>query len=147
MPYWRLYYHVVWGTKDRLPIIDADREETIRRSIRATCAEHGALIHAIGVMPDHVHLAVSVPPRVALSAFLHALKGSSSHLLNHVGADAGHDTFGWQPEYGILSFGERSLPDVVAYVEDQAAHHAAGEVRPAYEHLERPYDPTSGPRP
>lgn len=143
MPYWRLFYHVVWATRGRLPIIDADREEMIRRSIRTTCAEHGAPIHAIGVMPDHIHLAVSVPPRVALAAFLHALKGSSSHLVNHVGAEKGRDTFGWQPEYGVLSFGERSLPDVVAYVKNQAAHHAADDLRPAYEHVERPYDPTA----
>ena len=110
MPYWRLFYHVVWATTGRAPIIDAAREETIRRSIRTTCAEHGAPVHAIGVMPDHIHLAVSIPPRVALSAFLHAIKGSSSHLVNHVGADEGRETFGWQPEYGILSFGERSPP-------------------------------------
>ena len=146
MPYWRLFYHVVWATKDRLPTIDASREETIRRSIRVTCEEHGAPIHAIGVMPDHIHLAVSVPPRIALSDFLHALKGSSSHLINRIGEEPRHDTFAWQPEYGILSFGERSLLDVVAYVENQAAHHAAADLLPAYELVERPFGPDSGRR-
>lgn len=23
MPYWRLFYHVVWGTKNRLPLIES----------------------------------------------------------------------------------------------------------------------------
>jgi putative transposase len=142
-----LFYHVVWATIGRAPIIDAGREETIRRSIRTTCSEHGAPIHAIGVMPDHVHLAVSLPPRIAISDFMHALKGSSRHLINRIGADAGHDTFGWQPEYGVLSFGERSLPDVVAYVENQAAHHASDDLRSAFEHVERPYDPAARRRP
>jgi len=98
-------------------------------------------------MPDHVHLAVSVPPRVAISAFVQAVKGSSSHLVNHVESDMGRETFGWQAEYGVLSFGERSLEDVVAYVENQVAHHAAREIRPEFERLERPYnDPERGTR-
>ncbi len=137
-----MFYHVVWATKVRLPTIDPDREATVRRSIRTTCAEYGVPVHAIGVMPDHVHLAVSVPPRVAISNFLYAFKGSSSHLLNHDGTHEHRETFAWQPEYGVISFGERSLPDVVAFVENQAVHHAADSLRPTFAHVERPFDPT-----
>jgi putative transposase len=146
MPYWRLYYHLVWGTKNRHPTIDVAREDIVRRSIRATWEEHGALVHGIGVMPDHVHLAVSIPPRIAVAEFVQWLKGSSSHLINRIETMSAEITFAWQAEYGAVSFGERSLEDVVAYVENQHAHHADQSLRPTFEILEHPYDPTNRPR-
>jgi putative transposase len=146
MPFWRLYYLLVWGTKNRYPLIDAGREATIRKSIRSTCEEHRALVHGIGVMPDHVHLAVSIPPRISVADFVQFVKGSSSHLINQMEVGQSENAFGWQAEYGVLSFGERSLEDVVSYVEHQREHHDANTIRPAYEQLERPYDPKTTPR-
>lgn len=146
MSLWRLFYHLVWTTRDRLPTIDDGREEIIRRSIRATCKEHGALIHGIGVMPDHVHLAASIPPRIAIADFVRQLKGSSSHLVNHVEHGRHPGAFAWQHEYAILSFGERSLPDVIAYVENQRSHHADQTLLPAFEETERPFDRNDGTR-
>ena len=143
MPYWRLYYHLVWGTKNRLPVIDGEREDIVRRAIRGTCEEHGALVHGIGVMPDHAHLAVSIPPRISVAEFVRYVKGSSSHLLNHAEGRGRDEAFAWQSEYGALTFGERSLEDVVTYVESQPAHHADEALLPTFEILERPYDPTN----
>jgi putative transposase len=141
--YWRLYYHVVWGTREREGLIDDDRAEVIQRSMRAACHDAGTIVHAIGTMPDHVHLAVSIPPRVAIADFVKQLKGSASHLLNHA-AGRPDETFAWQREYGVLSFGERSLPQIVAYVENQVAHHAADDLWPSFELTERPYAPGNG---
>lgn len=126
MTYWRLYYHLVWATTKREPLIDHEVEALLQRSFRATCHEMRVIVHAIGMMPDHVHLAVSIPPSVAISDAARRLKGSASHLVNET---AGRQvTFAWQPEYGVLSFGERHLPDVVHYVENQPARHAANQV-------------------
>jgi len=75
-------------------------------------------------MPDHVHLAVSIPPSLAVATVVARLKGSSSHLINHA-ESKGDQTFVWQPEYGVVSFGEKQLPDVVAYIEHQPERHAS----------------------
>jgi REP element-mobilizing transposase RayT len=80
--YWRLYYHLVWATRQREPSIDDLRAETIKRSIRLLAQESHALTHAIGVMPDHVHVAISVPPKIAIADFVHQVKGASSRLIN-----------------------------------------------------------------
>ena len=71
-------------------------------------------------MPDHVHVAVSIPPRHAVSEVMKRLKGASSHAVR-----AEHRSFTWQTEYGALSFGDKALPKVTAYVEEQAERHAA----------------------
>src|SRR3954447_4760558 len=140
MPFWRLFYHLVWGTKNREPLIDDEREATIRRSLRTTCDKHHAIVHAIGVMPDHVHLAVSTPPIIAIADCMRVLKGSSSHLLNHAGlSPMSSQSFEWQAEYGVVSFGEASLERIVAYVENQRQHHTDHTFISLFEHMERPY--------
>jgi len=144
MPFWRIFFHLVWATKQREPMIDEIREQIIQRSIRATCDEQHVTIYGLGMMPDHLHLAVAVPPRIAVADLVKALKGSSSHLVNHeqsVKMHAFHERFYWQEEYGVLSFGERSLNEVVAYVQNQREHHARKAILPMFEQLERPYEP------
>ena len=137
MSHWRLFYHVVWGTKWREALIDAERVDVIERSIRATCHELDVVVHAVGFMPDHVHLVISVPPRHALSVVIQKLKRVSTHLLNHAAGHDDVDWFAWQPEYGINSFAERSLFDVVAYANNQRQHHADDTLWPLYEIVER----------
>jgi putative transposase len=132
MSYWRLFYHIVWATKGREPLIDAEHEATVTRIVQAVCRESGAVVHAMGFMPDHVHVAVSIPPRIAVSDFVQQLKGGSSYQMNRPDA-----WFRWQPEYGVVSFGERALPDVVAYVQNQRVRHAAEHLWPKFERIER----------
>jgi putative transposase len=146
MPFWRIFFHLVWGTKLREPRIDDAIERIIQQSIRATCEGQGVQIHGLGMMPDHLHLAVAVPPRIAVADLVKLLKGSSSHLVNtQARTSAGfQERFYWQEEYGVLSFGERSLADVVAYVENQREHHANKTILPVFEQLERPFNRERG---
>lgn len=124
MPYWKLYYHFVWGTKGRLPLIDSVLEPELYRAVAAKAKDMDAYIHALGGVEDHVHLAVSLPPKIAPAKFIGDLKGNSSHYVNYV-IKPGFE-FHWQDEYGILSFGEKNLPVVVRYIHDQKKNHASG---------------------
>jgi REP element-mobilizing transposase RayT len=132
MPFWRLFYHFVWSTKDRIPLIDEQIEAELYRVIAAKAQELGAIVHAIGGIEDHVHLAASVPPKVSLSEFVGLVKGNSSHFVNHVIKPDFH--FTWQEEYGVQSFSEKSLPAVVSYIKNQRHHHQDGKT---WEKLER----------
>ena len=135
MPYWQFYYHLVWATKRRDPIIDEVVIDVIGRVIKDACRQHEAIPHAVGFMPDHMHVAVSIPPKVAVADFIGKIKGKSSFELNQTrSATRGH--FQWQTEYGALSFGEKSLASVVAYVKNQAIHHAENTLWPSFERLD-----------
>jgi putative transposase len=114
--YWRLYYHLVWGTKFRMPLIDEERDVLIRRSITDTCREREIVLHGLGTMPDHVHVVVSIPPRYAIADVVKVFKGASSKLISHVQLPTSLEAFGWQREYGVLSFGGRQLQKVMDYV-------------------------------
>jgi putative transposase len=144
VPFWQHYCHLVWGTKLREPMIDEEIVDVIRGSAQAICNEHRAKLHALGIMPDHIHLAVSIPPSLAISDFVRFVKGKSSFELNKENRIDRLARFGWQAEYGIISFGERSLTSVVAYVNNQAAHHAEHTLWPTFEILEsKPPDPST----
>lgn len=131
MPYWRLFYHAVWTTRNREALIEPAREQDLHRYLWEKARTLGGLPHAVGGIEDHIHLALSIPPRLAVSIAIGQLKGASSHFVTHVVApDSG---FAWQGEYGVLSFSERALPKVVAYVRRQRQHHAAGTLQPRLE--------------
>ncbi len=133
MSYWRLYYHFVWGTKKRLPFITPEIQTQLYASIAAKAQDMEAMIHAIGGIEDHVHLAVSVPPKIAVARFIGEVKGSSSHFANHVlQLDF---KFLWQDEYGVLSFGTKNLPFVVNYIRNQRQHHAENKLHPDLERV------------
>jgi putative transposase len=120
MPYSRLFYHFVWTTKNRLPLITDAKRDPIYAAIRAKVNELRGIVHALNGMPDHVHLVVTVPPSLALSTFIGQVKGVSSHLVGQLSEEA----FAWQGEYGVLSISESHLPTIVRYVVLQQQHHA-----------------------
>ena len=121
MPFWQLYYHFIWATKKRLPMISPQIETQLYVVIVSKVKELGATPFAIGGMEDHVHLVASVPPKVVLAFFVGQVKGSSSHFVNHK-LDLEY-RFSWQNEYGVFSFGKRSLPEIVQYVQNQKTIH------------------------
>ena len=133
MPYWKLYYHFIWGTKNRLPLIDSAFEAELYRAIAAKVQALDGFVHAIGGIEEHVHLAVSVPPKVAPAKFIGDVKGNSSHYVNHVIKP--DFEFYWQDEYGVLSFGEKNLSTIVMYIHNQKQHHAAGTLIAAMERM------------
>jgi putative transposase len=136
--FWRLFYHLVWATKGREPLLVGDVADAVERSLRTTCKEQEVRLIAYGPMPDHLHLVLSIPPRLAVADVVGRLKGAASYVAN--GVKHGQDArFAWQGEYGVYSFGEKSLPDVVAYVRDQPARHAENRLWPT---LEQTTDPS-----
>jgi putative transposase len=84
MPYWKLYYHFVFGTKHRLPLIAPTLAPELYRVMAAKVQSLGGFVHAIGGVEDHAHLAASVPPKLAPAKFIGDVKGNSSHYVNHV---------------------------------------------------------------
>ncbi len=134
MSYWKLYYHVVWTTFDRQPLINLERAAIIRAALYIKAKKLRAVLHAVGNVTDHVHVVASFPPMLSVSAYVKHLKGATSRAV-HVRTGASQ-AFRWQEGYGALSLGERSLATVVAYVRDQPRHHRERTVLDVYERSE-----------
>jgi len=135
MPYWRLFYHIVWGTKQRLPLIDPAWESDLHGYLWGKATALECIPHAIGGMSDHIHVVISIPPKLAIAMVIGQLKGASSHHINEKYANG---SFAWQAEYGVLSFAEKALPTIVEYVKNQKEHHAQNTTKAALENLVSP---------
>lgn len=133
MSFWRLYYHIVWATKNRDPMIGENVEKQLFAYLVSKSSELGAYVYAINGWLDHVHLVMAVPPRLAIADVVKNLKGASSHHINHGAGFEG--TFAWQRGYGVLSLGERQKADAIRYVESQKQHHNQGTANAWLEHI------------
>ena len=55
--------------------------EDIRDIIRDLCKWKGVVIIEGKVMPDHIHLLLSIPPKYSVSSFMGYLKGKSAMMI------------------------------------------------------------------
>ena len=131
MPYWRLYYHVVWATKGREPWLSGELERMVYGAILGKARDEHLKVHAIGNVDDHIHVVVSIPPSQSVARAVALIKGVSSHYVNTSGKVPWQ--FAWQEGYGVVSVGERSLRAAIEYVRGQRQHHAEHTVHALYE--------------
>ena len=123
MSLWKLYYNLVWSTHERLPLITPKREAALYRYCSDKADALGSHLHAIGGIDNHVHLIVSIPPKIAIAEFVRRIKGSSSHYLNSNYSDDDCCKFKWQQNYGVFSLGRKQLDVAIAYTQNQKQHH------------------------
>ena len=135
MPYYRLFYHFVWATKQREALITNQNRAALYAAVSDKVLELHGIVQAIGGMSDHLHLVATVPPSISISSFIGQIKGSSSHLASHL-QPIGYEPFAWQPEYGVISVTEAHLPIVVRYVLNQAEHHYKKTLKQKLENFE-----------
>ena len=121
MPYCQLFYHLVWSTKDRQPLLTPEVEPVIHNYLRAKAMGLGGTVFALNGIEDHVHLVVSIPPKIAVSRFIGQIKAVASTKFNKSQSDA--PPFFWQNEYGAFSFDSKRLPNYIAYVARQQHPH------------------------
>lgn len=120
MSLWRTYYHIVWATKKRSPLISPSIEPVLYGHIQAKAKSLECHLYAIGGVADHIHLIISIPPKLAIAQTVKPLKACSSRYINSAFPD---QQFTWQREYGVFSLGGKQLPNAIAYVENQKRHY------------------------
>jgi putative transposase len=91
-------------------------------------------IHAAGNIEDHIHVVLSIPPKLAVADCVKHLKGASAFAINHM--DGSDGQFKWQEGYGAVTIGERSLETVMAYAARQKQHHKEKSEVAIYERIE-----------
>ena len=78
---WNCKYHIVFAAKYRRKVFYEEKREAIREILRTLCQWKGVEIIEGEVCPDHIHLLVSIPPKMSVSSFMGYLKGKSSLLI------------------------------------------------------------------
>jgi putative transposase len=71
-------YHIVWCPKYRFRILEGALAKYVEARIRNICEWKQSNVEELKLMPDHVHLVVSVPPKIAISELMGFLKGKTA---------------------------------------------------------------------
>lgn len=131
MPFNVCYYHVVWTTKNRAPLLTPAIEKIVLRTIQITSESIHSPIEAINGCENHVHVAVRVGLTHRVSQWIKRVKGTSSFEVNKAYPDG--DKFRWQKSYGVLTFGAKQLPFVTDYIARQKEHYHSNTLQPYLE--------------
>ncbi len=75
-----MHVHLVFVTKYRRQIFDHDAIEKLRTYFSNVCADFEAELVEMDGEPDHVHLLINYPPKLAISSLVNSLKGVSSKV-------------------------------------------------------------------
>ena len=78
---WLCKYHIMFTPKYRRKIIYNKYREDLREILKMLCDWKGVEILEGHLMLDHIHMLVSIPPKISVSSFMGYLKGKSSLLM------------------------------------------------------------------
>ena len=78
---WRCKYHLVFAPKYRRQLIYGKLKKDIGKILRELCSRKDVEIREANACRDHIHMLVSIPPKLSVSAFVGYLKGKSSLII------------------------------------------------------------------
>jgi putative transposase len=117
-----LHAHLVFVTKYRRKVFTRAALDALKPIFSKVCRDFEAELQEFNGEDDHVHLLVTYPPNISLSALVNSLKGvSSRRLRRELPAIASRYRKGvlWSPSYFVASCGGAPLSIIRQYVEQQ----------------------------
>ena len=124
---WMCKYHIVFTPKYRRKMIYNQYREDVREIIKQLCSYKGVEILGGNVMSDHVHILVSIPPKMSVSSFMGYLKGKSALMMFERHANLKYK-FGnrhfWSEGYYVSTVGLNEAV-IKKYIQDQEKYDIA----------------------
>lgn len=118
---WMCKYHIVFTPKYRRKVIYNQLKSDIRDILKQLCSYKGVEIIEGHLMPDHIHMLVSIPPKMSVSSFMGYLKGKSALMIFDRHANLKYK-FGnrhfWSEGYYVSTVGLNEAT-IRKYIQDQ----------------------------
>jgi len=117
-----LHVHLVFVTKYRRKVFDADALQRLQAIFEKVCVDFQAQLVEMNGEAEHVHLLIHYPPKHSVSGLVNSLKGVSSRLLRIERPDMEKRYWNhvlWSPSYFAASCGGAPLDIIKQYVEQQ----------------------------
>ena len=139
---WNCKYHIVFASKYRRQAIYGKYKASIEQIIRELCQRKGVEIIEANACRDHIHMLVSIPPKLSVSAFMGYLKEKSSLMIfdrhAHLKYRYGNRKF-WCRGYYVDTVG-RNRKKIEQYIRDQLREDQIADQLTLFEE----YDPFTG---
>jgi putative transposase len=119
--YTNLNYHIVFSTKDRLPLLIPQIQERVYKYMGGIVRDLDGTVLAAGGIADHVHLLCRLRTSVSLAEVMRQIKGSSSRWINEELKPG--LKFAWQSGYSAFAVSQSHVKQVERYIAGQEEHH------------------------
>ena len=93
---WNCKYYIVFAPKYRRKVFYGEHKEEIGKILRELCNWKQVNIIEAEACPDHIHMLVEIPPKMAVSSFMGYLKGKSSTIAEYIQNQLKEDQMGDQ---------------------------------------------------
>jgi len=135
--YRQIFYHIVFGTKNRRPTIAPSAETALHKYIWGIIKNLNCKLYRINGMEDHIHIFSDLHPSISLSDYVKTIKVSSSIWMKHHGSFP--DFSGWQNGYGAFTYSIREKDMIINYIKRQKEHHQKESSYDEYKRLLQEY--------
>ena len=126
---WNYKYHIVFAPKYRRKVFYGQKKREIGKILRQLCDWKQVKIVEAEVCPDHIHMLVEIPPKIAVSSFVGYLKGKSSLMIYEQFPELKYKYRNrefWCRGYYVDTAG-KNANKIVEYIRNQLAEDQAGE--------------------
>lgn len=131
MPMLKIWIHLVWATKSRLPILTIDIRQAIFKHIKENGKQKNIHVDFVNGHIDHVHALISLNADQTIAKVAQLLKGESSFWINR--NNLCRQKFAWQDEYFAVSVSESGIDRVREYIKNQEEHHRIKTFKEEYD--------------
>jgi putative transposase len=133
MPFAITHYHLVWTTAEKQPTLTREHVGIVIDTIDDYCEKMHCKIFAVSVLPDHVHIALSIPPRMAVAEWISDIKTRTAQAAAQSLPGA---PVTWGGGFGVVTFGAQNKDKVIRYVKRQRALHAENALTEVFERVD-----------
>ena len=119
---WKCQYHIVFIPKYRKKQLYGRLKEDVREIISTLCKYKDVEIVEGAVCPDHVHICVSIPPKLSVSSFMGYLKGKSTLMIydRHPELQSKWSKAFWARGYYVATVGNITETAIKKYIQEQS---------------------------
>lgn len=122
MPFIKVYIHVVFSTKNRIPYLNTTALRlNVWKHIKENASEKKIYVDVVNGYSDHCHCLISLGSDQNIGKVIQLLKGESSFWINK--NQLTKTKFAWQEEYFAVSVSESMVDTVRNYIIHQEKHH------------------------
>lgn len=114
-----LKYHIVFCPKYRKPVLVNGIDIRFKELVKEKIESLGGNIEAMEVMPDYVHIFISIDPTEAPCRIVNQIKGYTSRFIMKEYKDSLKLPTLWSRSYYVGTIGNASEETVKHYIENQ----------------------------
>lgn len=119
--YTQVYYHIVFSTKNRAPVLDEARREELFRYIWGIIKNMNSHLYRMNGLEDHLHILTSLHPTACLADLVKDIKTGSSRWIREHGVFPQFSH--WQEGYGAFTHSLGDKDRLIEYIKRQQEHH------------------------